>query len=121
MDIIRHEIVGERVIHGEGTRLEEWRTCEILQQMPEFDISQIIPPNARVCIIAPHPDDEILGCGGLIQLLDILVYQIVLFAVTNGTASHPGSSLYSPEELNQILPVETRTAFEVLSLNLNKP
>src|SRR5690606_39671047 len=76
MDIIRHEIVGDRVIHGEGTRLEEWRTCEILQQMPEFDISQIIPPNARVCIIAPHPDDEILGCGGLIQRLDKLGYQI---------------------------------------------
>ena len=24
MDVIRHEIVGDRVIHGEGTRLEEW-------------------------------------------------------------------------------------------------
>ena len=38
MDVIRHEIVGDRVIHGEGTRLEEWRSCQILQQMPEFDI-----------------------------------------------------------------------------------
>ena len=119
MDVIRHEIVGDRVIHGEGTRLEEWRSCQILQQMPEFDIPQVIPLDARVCIIAPHPDDEILGCGGLIQRLDKLGYQIVLFAVTNGTASHPGSSLYTPEELNQIRPAETRAALEALPLKQN--
>ena len=69
--------------------MEEWRNCEILQQMPEFDISSVIPADARVCIVAPHPDDEILGCGGLMQRLDKLGYKIVLFAVTNGTASHP--------------------------------
>ena len=119
MDVIRHEIVGDRVIHGEGTRLEEWRSCQILQQMPEFDIPKIIPLDARVCIIAPHPDDEILGCGGLIQRLDKLGYQIILFAVTNGTASHPGSSLYTPEELNQIRPAETRAALEALPLKQN--
>ena len=116
METIRHDIVGDRVIHGEGTRIEAWRTCEIVQQMPEFDISQVIPADARVCIVAPHPDDEILGCGGLIQRLDKLGYQIVLFAVTNGTASHPGSSLYTPEELNRIRPAETRKALEELSL-----
>ncbi len=119
MDIIRHEIVEDRVIHGEGTRLEEWRSCQILQQMPEFDIPSIIPSDARVCIIAPHPDDEILGCGGLIQRLDTLGYQIVLFAVTNGTASHPDSILYNPEELNQIRPAETRAALEELALKQN--
>lgn len=84
MDVIRHEIVGDRVIHGEGTRLEEWRSCQILQQMPEFDIPKVIPLDARVCIIAPHPDDEILGCGGLIQRLDKLGYQIILLPLPMG-------------------------------------
>ncbi|WP_180053705.1 MULTISPECIES: PIG-L deacetylase family protein [unclassified Acinetobacter] len=116
MGTLKHEIVEDRVIHGEGTRVEEWRNCEILQQIPEFNISNVIPADARVCIVAPHPDDEILGCGGLMQRLDKLGYKIVLFAVTNGTASHPGSSLYTPEELNQIRPAETRQALEELSL-----
>lgn len=119
MGIIRHPIVEDRVIHGEGTQLEEWRACRILQQMPEFDIPNVIPADARVCIIAPHPDDEILGCAGLIQRLDTLGYQIVLFAVTNGTASHPDSSLYTPEELNLIRPAETRAALEELPLKQN--
>ncbi len=43
MDVIRHEIVGIGVIHGEGTRLEEWHSCQILQQMPEFDLPKVIP------------------------------------------------------------------------------
>lgn len=119
MDIIRHEIVEDRVIQGQGTQVEEWCSCQILQQMPEFDIPGVIPADARVCIVAPHPDDEILGCGGLIQRLDKLGYQIVLFAVTNGTASHPGSSLYSPKELNQIRPAETRAALQALALKQN--
>src|SRR5690606_1808153 len=116
MDVIRHEIVGDRVIHGEGTRLEEWRSCQILQQMPEFDIPQVIPPDARVCVIAPHPDDEILGCGGLIQRLDRLGYQTVVTAFTNVTASQPVSILSNPDALNQFHPSQYRAALEQLSL-----
>jgi LmbE family N-acetylglucosaminyl deacetylase len=26
-----------------------------------------LPPGGRILILAPHPDDEVLGCGGLIQ------------------------------------------------------
>lgn len=27
----------------------------------------ILPPGERILILAPHPDDEVLGCGGLVQ------------------------------------------------------
>lgn len=116
MGSIKHEIVGDRVIHGEGTSTASWQACGVLQQLPEMAITALIPANARVCIVAPHPDDEILGCGGLIQRLDQLGYHIELFAVTNGTASHPSSSIYTPEQLNHIRPAESMQALHTLKL-----
>ncbi|HJF27886.1 MAG TPA: PIG-L family deacetylase [Acinetobacter lwoffii] len=116
MATLVHEIVGDRVIHGEGTPKEQWLSCPILQQLAAFDIQAIVPMRSRVCIIAPHPDDEILGCGGLIQRLDQAGYPVTIFAVTNGTASHPDSSLYSPAQLDQIRPHETRQALAALKL-----
>jgi LmbE family N-acetylglucosaminyl deacetylase len=121
MGIIKHPIVEDRIIQGDGTRAADWRNCQILQQLPEFDISRVIPNQARVCLVAPHPDDEILGCGGLMQRLDALGYPVLLFAVTNGTASHPGSARYSPEQLNRIRPAETLHALQQLQLKQHIP
>ncbi len=41
-------------------------------------------------IIAPHPDDEILGCGGLIQYALKKNVRVDLIILTNGEASHSG-------------------------------
>lgn len=119
MGTIKHDIVDDRVIEGDGTSVEEWAKSVTLNTMPDLDIQQIIPQHARVCIIAPHPDDEILGCAGLIQHLDQCGYQMVLIAVTNGTASHPNSLQYSQSNLNQIRPNETREALKQLHLRQN--
>jgi LmbE family N-acetylglucosaminyl deacetylase len=42
-------------------------------------------------ILAPHPDDETLGCGGLIAELARLRRPFVVVIATDGEASHPGS------------------------------
>lgn len=49
-------------------------------------------PGRRVLVIAPHPDDESLGCGGLIALLCRDGRTIHTVFVTDGGASH----LHSP-------------------------
>jgi LmbE family N-acetylglucosaminyl deacetylase len=53
----------------------------------------------KVLVVAPHPDDETLGCGGLISLLaqNGRVFYIVF--VTDGSASHRNSSAWPAARL----------------------
>jgi LmbE family N-acetylglucosaminyl deacetylase len=47
-----------------------------------------------VVVIAPHPDDESLGCGGLISLLAARGSTFHTVFITDGGASHPNSRLW---------------------------
>jgi LmbE family N-acetylglucosaminyl deacetylase len=49
---------------------------------------QITPPG-RLVVVAPHPDDEVLGAGGLLQSMHHLGVDIAIVAVTDGEGSHP--------------------------------
>jgi LmbE family N-acetylglucosaminyl deacetylase len=42
----------------------------------------------KILVVAPHPDDETLGCGGLISLSTQTGSAVYVVFVTNGTASH---------------------------------
>jgi len=44
----------------------------------------------NVLIIAPHPDDEVLGCGGMIADLTALGKRTDVLFITEGAASHNG-------------------------------
>lgn len=53
-------------------------------------------PAARLVVVSPHPDDEVLGCGGLLALHAATGQDCLVVAVTDGEASHrplpvPGS------------------------------
>ena len=47
------------------------------------------PPQRPLCVIAPHPDDETLGAGGLIFEYQRRGQPVTLLSVTDGEASHP--------------------------------
>ncbi len=54
---------------------------------------------ANVLVIAPHPDDESLGCGGLISKLVANRRRFCTVFVTDGSASHLGSVKWSRRAL----------------------
>ena len=60
--------------------------------------------------MAPHPDDEILGVGGVTALLTADDVETVLIAVTDGEASHPGRS----EEFRERRPLESAAAADIM-------
>ena len=93
--------VGTRVIRGEGTAEASWQSWPGLDDLPCVDAAQLVPPGSRVLVLAPHPDDELLGCGGLIRLLAAQGRDVQLLAVTDGGASHPQSSLWPEQKLKQ--------------------
>ena len=56
----------------------------------------------RLVVIAPHPDDETLGCGGLIAHAVRHGIKVAVIVLTDGDASHPGSERWSPTALGQL-------------------
>lgn len=47
-------------------------------------------PQGRVLIVAPHPDDEVIGCGGLIARLVAEENAPYIVVMTGGEGSHRG-------------------------------
>lgn len=61
-------------------------------------------------VLAPHPDDESLGCGGLLATLDDLGLPARVVVVTDGTRSHPNSREYPRYRLRGVREREAKEA-----------
>lgn len=105
-----------RHIAGEGTPDACWQAWGGLWELPPVSAAALVPPGRRAVVVAPHPDDEVLACGGLLQLLAAQGSRTVLVAVTDGAASHPGSTTFTPEQLARLRPRETGAALRALGL-----
>ena len=68
-------------------------------------------------IVAPHPDDESLGCGGLIAAARAAGRSVRLVVISDGCGSHTRSRLYPPERLRTLREAETLRAVAVLGLD----
>ena len=82
---------------------------------PEIDIAGLLA-GRRPLILAPHPDDESLGCGGLIAAACDAGFAPVVVILTDGAASHPGSKQYPPERLRALRELEAMRAARSLGL-----
>jgi len=90
---------------------------EIIRQMRELpfaDLDAIAP--GKSLILAPHPDDETLGCGGFVIEACNRGRAPLIVAVTDGAGSHPGSTAYPPERLKALRAAELRSAAEILGM-----
>ncbi len=70
----------------------------------------------RVLVVAPHPDDETLGCGGAIALLCSKQYDVRILIVSDGTLSHPNSRTHPAPILQSVRERETLTAMAILGV-----
>lgn len=70
----------------------------------------------RILVLAPHPDDESLGCGGLIAAACAEGRHPLVAILTDGTGSHPNSRDYPPERLRELREREALDATAKLGL-----
>ncbi|UXV17282.1 PIG-L family deacetylase [Pseudomonas fluorescens] len=106
-------------IVGQGTPLHQWQASSHMAELPHISIEELVPAGHRAVIIAPHPDDEVLGCGGLLQGLAALGRPLQLISVTDGSASHPGSTRWPVARLGVIRPQESAQALHRLGVPLH--
>ena len=58
-----------------------------------------LPLTDKTVVVAPHPDDEVIGCAGLIQALVELGTPPHVIILTGGEGSHRGCCNTSAEEI----------------------
>lgn len=93
-------------LRAAGTGESAWEAWPGLANLPVLPV----PPQARLVILAPHPDDEVLALGGLLHRHR----RCELFAVTDGEASHPDSPLLGPQDLRTLRYLERAEALHRL-------
>ena len=79
------------------------------------------PPDAvqafgATLVVAPHPDDESLGCGGALALLARYGADVRVLFMSDGTGSHPNSPTYPAPRLAALREAEAHAALAALGL-----
>ncbi len=80
--------MNDRVIRDAGTADAEWLFWLAQQNIQRLELNDLYSSHSRLVVIAPHPDDEILACGGLLASWAKQGFSIQMIAVTDGEASH---------------------------------
>jgi LmbE family N-acetylglucosaminyl deacetylase len=66
-------------------------------------------PSSAILVVSPHPDDEVLGAGGLIRSAARAGHEVTVLSVTDGEAAYPDW-----KGLDRIRRREVRDALSVL-------
>ncbi len=70
---------------------------DLMTELPRVT-AESLTGGAPIVVLAPHPDDESLGCGALLaHAFDNHCAQVI--CMTDGSGSHPGSVDWPPERL----------------------
>ncbi|MDO6810946.1 bifunctional PIG-L family deacetylase/class I SAM-dependent methyltransferase [Zobellia galactanivorans] len=89
---------------------------EAIFEAPYLNIEGLSRDIGKLLILAPHPDDESLACGGIISLLIASGVQVHIIFFTSGSASHPESELYPAERLANLREQEALLACKCLGI-----
>ena len=80
--------LNNRLIQHAGTLDEVWLPWLARQRIARVPIDVLCGGADRLVVIAPHPDDEILACGGLLAMCSAIGMNLLVIALTDGEASH---------------------------------
>jgi LmbE family N-acetylglucosaminyl deacetylase len=86
-----------------------------MQRLPPVELVTLLDGRTPV-VLAPHPDDDVIGCGGLIaEAVEIGLLPVIIY-VTDGSGSHPGSKQTPPDKLARLREAEARQAAAILGV-----
>ena len=103
------------LIQGQGTPEVVWLADSSLAGAAPVTLEQLIDVQSRLVVISPHPDDEVLACGGLMALHTARGGKALVIAATDGEASHPHSKRWTPALLAETRRRESAEGLAVLA------
>lgn len=110
------DALSRRAIVGEGTPEAQWQDWLRGHPLRRGTTAGLLQAGGALHVIAPHPDDEILGCAGIMRQAARLGMTVHVWAVTDGEASHPGSQHWPPERLACTRTQESEHALRLLGV-----
>lgn len=105
-----------RTIDGHGTDEATWSAATVCADLPALDATDWIATHPRIFVLAPHPDDEVLGLGGTLSRLSAAGADLHIVSVTDGEASHVGSIAWPPARLIATRPNEMQLGLDRLAI-----
>lgn len=85
------------------------------ERLPVVDLDTLTG-GVGLVVVAPHPDDESLGCGGVIAAARARGQTVAVVIVSDGCGSHTHSALYPPDKLRALREQETLDAVAALGV-----
>jgi LmbE family N-acetylglucosaminyl deacetylase len=87
------------LIEGPGTAESVWQRWLPQAGGSAGALPDWMRPSARLVVLAPHPDDEVIACGGLIAMHAARGGQCLVLAATEGEASEAGLDTAAASQL----------------------
>ena len=86
---------------------------------PLFELPELLekPEGTRVLVVAPHPDDETIGCGGTLYKHHLAGDHITAVFMTDGSQGEKLAGGISGQALVELREREARAATAVLGIN----
>lgn len=106
---------GER-IEGQGVDEAQWAASRQLAALKSVTPDALLGDAKRLVVVAPHPDDEVLGCGGFMALAHQAGLHVLVISVTDGEAAYPTETAWPPERLARVRQAELITALAALGI-----
>ncbi|WP_327287927.1 PIG-L deacetylase family protein [Streptomyces sp. NBC_01198] len=100
-------------IQAPGTDEGRWLAWDGIGKLPEAEL----PHRGRVVVVAAHPDDEVLGAGGMVARFAAAGVAVTVVSITDGERSHPESGALTSSDLARRRASELRAALAALGAN----
>ena len=107
---------GRRILDDGTTDEAAWRDWLGTLQPPTLALDTFVSMGQRLVVVSPHPDDEVLACGGLLALHAQRGGAVAIVAVTDGEASHRRDPAWPARRLASARRVERRRGLARLGL-----
>ena len=98
-----------------GTPEPAWLLDPRWAQTPVVDVEALARSVDALVVAAAHPDDETLAVGGLVARAHAAGLPVRVVVATDGSASHPDATAWTPDQLARVRAVEVAAAVDSLA------